>query len=155
MPTISTRRSSQRVQATRCVCSSSVRPAAVDGERGFSVSPDIQQMIAFRKRHPILQRSRFFTGETNKRGLPDISWHGCQLNGPGWNDPECRVLAFTMGGFEGDADLQRHQPQLAGGGIAGQRKGQTVDADRPGENEKPSGGKKWSQHRESDEAPEL
>jgi isoamylase len=64
-----------------------------------------QKMIAFRKRHPILQRSRFFTGETNQRGLPDISWHGCQLSGPGWNDPECRVLAFTMGGFEGDADL--------------------------------------------------
>jgi glycogen operon protein len=64
-----------------------------------------KEMIAFRKRHPILQRSRFFTGEINKRGLMDIAWHGCRLACPGWDDPNCMVLAFTMGGFEGDADL--------------------------------------------------
>ncbi len=64
-----------------------------------------QQIIAFRKRHPILQRSRFFTGEVNKRGLLDLAWHSCQLAQPNWNDPECRVLACTLGGFEGDADL--------------------------------------------------
>ena len=64
-----------------------------------------QQIIAFRKRHPILQRSRFFTGEVNKRGLLDLAWHSCQLAQPNWNDPECRILACTLGGFEGDADL--------------------------------------------------
>ena len=64
-----------------------------------------QEMIAFRKRHPILQRRRFFTGETNERGLPDIAWHGCGLNSPGWDNPASRVLSFTMGGFDDDADL--------------------------------------------------
>ncbi|MFN8635324.1 MAG: glycogen debranching protein GlgX [Chloroflexota bacterium] len=64
-----------------------------------------QQMIAFRKRHPIVHRARFFTGETNERGLADVAWHGCQLNAPGWNDPSSRVLAYTMGGFANDADL--------------------------------------------------
>ena len=64
-----------------------------------------QEMIAFRKRHPILQRRRFFSGETNDRGLSDIAWHGCALGCPGWDDPTSRVLSFTMGGFEDDADL--------------------------------------------------
>ena len=62
-------------------------------------------MIAFRKRHPIVHRSRFFTGETNERGLPDVTWHGCQLYAPGWNDPNSRVLAYTMGGFGADPDM--------------------------------------------------
>ncbi len=64
-----------------------------------------QQMIAFRKAHPILRRTRFFNGQLNDRGLPDVAWHGCQLNGPGWNDPDCRVLAFTMAGFGDDPDI--------------------------------------------------
>ena len=64
-----------------------------------------QQMIAFRKRHPIVHRSRFFTGEQNERGLADISWHGCQLNAAGWDDPTSRVLAYTMGGFGADPDM--------------------------------------------------
>jgi glycogen operon protein len=64
-----------------------------------------QQMIAFRKRHPAVHRSRFFTGEVNERNLPDITWHGCKLNAPGWHDPHARVLAFTLGGFGGEADI--------------------------------------------------
>jgi isoamylase len=61
-----------------------------------------QQMIAFRKSHTILQRDCFFTGQVNQRGLPDIQWHGCHLNDPGWHDPTSRVLAFTLGGFVED-----------------------------------------------------
>ncbi len=64
-----------------------------------------QQMIAFRKRHPVVHRSRFFTGEVNERGLADITWHGCKLLSPGWNDPQARTLAFTLGGFDGEADI--------------------------------------------------
>jgi glycogen operon protein len=48
---------------------------------------------------------RFFEGEQNERGLPDIMWHGTQLNSPGWNDPEARCLAFTVGGFGNEPDL--------------------------------------------------
>jgi isoamylase len=58
-----------------------------------------QQMIAFRKSHNTLQRRRFFSGQLNRRGLADISWHGCRLYNPGWYDPSSRVLAFTLGGF--------------------------------------------------------
>jgi isoamylase len=58
-----------------------------------------KQMIAFRKSHPILHRHRFFTGQQNQRGLFDISWHGCRLNSPDWNDASSRVLACTLGGF--------------------------------------------------------
>jgi len=36
----------------------------------------------------------------NIRGLKDIEWHGCKLYAPGWDNPSCRVLGFTMGSFE-------------------------------------------------------
>ena len=74
-------------------------------EKHAGVFHFFKEMIAFRKRHPGLQRGSFFAGEVNARGLPDIAWHGCRLGAPGWNDPTSRVLAFTMGGAEGDTDL--------------------------------------------------
>ena len=64
-----------------------------------------KEMIAFRRRHPSVRRTGYFTGEKNERGLPDIAWHGCALDGPGWLDPGSSVLAFTLGGFGGDDDL--------------------------------------------------
>jgi glycogen operon protein len=64
-----------------------------------------KQMIAFRQTHPTLHRSRFFTGAVNERGLADIAWHGTMLNAPGWDDPSARALSWTMGGFDGAADI--------------------------------------------------
>jgi isoamylase len=65
-----------------------------------------QAMIDFRKRHPSVHRQRFFEGEViNTRDLKDIDWHGCKLYGPGFNDPDCHVLAFTMGGEDDEEDL--------------------------------------------------
>ena len=64
-----------------------------------------RDMISFRRRHSIVRRPNFFTGEMNDRGLPDIAWHGCKLYSPGWSDPSASALAFTMGGFDGDDDL--------------------------------------------------
>ncbi len=58
-----------------------------------------KNMIAFRKMNSSLRRDTFFSGETNDKGLKDIEWHGCALHAPGWNDPESKVLAFTMGSF--------------------------------------------------------
>ena len=72
------------------------------------------ELIAFRRSHETLRRSRYFTGEVNARGLADISWHGAKLHSPGWNDPGSKVLAFTLGGFpnkkpmgktDGDEDI--------------------------------------------------
>ena len=63
-------------------------------------------MIDLRKRHRSLTSSQYFTGEVrNDRGLPDIAWHGCNLNQPGWNDPGSGVLAFTLGGEGGEEDV--------------------------------------------------
>ena len=57
------------------------------------------QLIGFRQRHPNLHRTTWFRGRRNERDLPDIAWHGCRLDSPGWSDPESRVLAFTLAGF--------------------------------------------------------
>ncbi len=64
-----------------------------------------QHLIKRRKQAKELLRPRYFTGEVNSRGVADISWHGTQLNAPGWQDPNARVLAFTLGGFGLDPDL--------------------------------------------------
>ena len=62
-------------------------------------------MIAFRRSHPNLQRQQFFNGETDAAGKPDVEWHGCSLDEPGWKDPDSHVLAFTLWGQERDNDL--------------------------------------------------
>ncbi|HVU65754.1 MAG TPA: glycogen debranching protein GlgX [Ktedonobacteraceae bacterium] len=64
-----------------------------------------QRMIAFRRNHPNLQRAQFLTGQPDATGKPDIAWHGCKLNEPGWNDAHSRVLAFTLWSQNRDQDL--------------------------------------------------
>ncbi len=64
-----------------------------------------KRMIGFRKRHAAVRKNAFFSGKLNDRGMPDVAWHGCRLDSPGWNDPHARVLAFTLAGFDGDADI--------------------------------------------------
>ena len=74
-------------------------------EKNSDILRFFKLMIAFRKRYGNLCRRGFFNGEVNERGLVDISWHGCKLFSPGWHDPNSRVLAYTLGGFEGEADI--------------------------------------------------
>lgn len=62
-------------------------------------------MIEFRKRHAALRQRQFFNGAVNERGLPDLSWHGTKLHAPDWLNPEARVLAMTLAGFDGDSDI--------------------------------------------------
>jgi isoamylase len=62
-------------------------------------------MIAFRKRFSTLHRDDFFGDSRNARGVAEVAWHGCLLDQPGWNDPECRVLSFTLGGLHDEEDL--------------------------------------------------
>jgi isoamylase len=67
-----------------------------------------KMLIAARSQFPHFRAGRlgrFFKGELNERGLPDIAWHGTQLNKPGWNDPNARCLAYTLGGFNGAPDI--------------------------------------------------
>jgi glycogen operon protein len=67
----------------------------------------VRKMIALRKRHPSIMRRRFLTGKvTEQKNIPDISWHGTELNKPLWFEPESKILAFTLTGIEQDeADL--------------------------------------------------
>ncbi len=80
-------------------------------EKRSDVLRFFSHMIALRKSHSILHRSRFFSGQVNRRGIKDIDWHGCRLYSPGWNDPNSRALAFTLGGFAQEAspeDVDMH-----------------------------------------------
>jgi len=64
-------------------------------------------MIALRKRHPCLMRRRFLTGvPVGGSDIPDVSWHGINIDAPLWNDPEAQVLAFTLAAVaDGEADI--------------------------------------------------
>lgn len=64
-----------------------------------------KMLIAFRLQHSAVHGSRYFTGTVNDRGLADITWHGCELEAPNWDDPDNRVLSVTLGGAEDDADI--------------------------------------------------
>lgn len=60
-------------------------------------------MIALRKRHPSLRQHHFLTGEPHEEdGMPDITWHGTQIDEPPWHDPDNRHLAFTLAGVTPD-----------------------------------------------------
>ena len=67
----------------------------------------VQNMIALRKRHASIMRRRFLTGKTMEgRDIKDISWHGAKIDNPLWEDPDTRLLAFTLAGVSNDeADL--------------------------------------------------
>lgn len=57
------------------------------------------KMVEFRKNNNSLRRGEFYNGSINEIGLADISWHGCKLNQPGWEDSFSKALAFTIGSF--------------------------------------------------------
>lgn len=63
----------------------------------------VQLMIALRKRHASIMRRRFLTGKTiNDRGIPEIQWHGTEINKPLWDDSSAKILVFTLAGIESD-----------------------------------------------------
>ncbi|HEX5417170.1 MAG TPA: glycogen debranching protein GlgX [Chloroflexota bacterium] len=64
-----------------------------------------RRLIEFRRSHTVLRRSTFFSNAVNERGIQDVEWHGTRLHDPGWGDPSAHALAFTLGSFDGGADL--------------------------------------------------
>lgn len=76
-------------------------------EKNAGMLAFVKRMIALRRRHASLRRRRFLTGRPGRgQELPDISWHGRRLHRPPWDDPEARLLAFTLAGVaEGEAHL--------------------------------------------------
>ncbi|MBF0207860.1 MAG: glycogen debranching enzyme [Oligoflexia bacterium] len=73
-------------------------------EKNWDLLRFFKGLIAFRRRSRSLSRDDFFTGVQNARGVCDIEWHGCRLHSPGWNDPHCKVLSFTLGAESNAAD---------------------------------------------------
>ena len=71
-----------------------------DVEEKASLFRFFKQMIALRRRHASLRRKSFLTGHVNRRGVPDIRWHGLELDQAEWGNPVSRVLAFTLSGEE-------------------------------------------------------
>ncbi len=70
-------------------------------EKNADVLRFVQELIAFRMRHPCLRRKHFLTGKRrNSRGILDIEWHGIEPGSRPWDDPEGRFIAFTMGGID-------------------------------------------------------
>jgi glycogen operon protein len=74
-------------------------------EKNASLLRFWKMVIAARPDFRAGRPGRFFKGEVNERGLPDVVWSGTQLGNPGWNDPNARCLAYTLGGFEGRRDV--------------------------------------------------
>jgi glycogen operon protein len=56
-----------------------------------------RELIALRKRHPSLQRTRFLNGHSGSSPA-EIHWYGEDLDPPVWQDPDARVLCFTLPG---------------------------------------------------------
>jgi isoamylase len=66
---------------------------------GADMTRFVRELIALRKRHANLRRTRFLTGVAAAgQTQPDIAWHGERLNEPAWYDHGARLLAFTLGG---------------------------------------------------------
>ncbi len=59
-------------------------------------------MIALRRRHPSLRRTRFIQEKPSDGDVPGIVWYGDTLAPPDWDDPESRVLCFTVSGMQPD-----------------------------------------------------
>ncbi len=64
----------------------------------------VKLMIQFRKNHPSLRRRQYYWGETDRRGRPEVTWHGVRLHQPDWGH-ESHSLAFTLSGFDSGADM--------------------------------------------------
>ncbi len=68
-------------------------------ERNRDMLDFVRGMIALRRRHPSLRRARFLTGAPAEgQTLPDMQWHGQELEAPPWRDAEAQTLAFTLAG---------------------------------------------------------
>lgn len=67
-----------------------------------------KEMIAFRKRHPILSRDSFFKGIShNDCQEPDVVWHGKTMNSPDWSVNSHIIACILNGGYAKDDNKKR------------------------------------------------
>jgi len=65
-----------------------------------------KEIIAFRKRHPSLRRTRFFTGRDNDRNsISDINWYSPVLTQPDWSK-KSKSLACLIDGSRLETDAE-------------------------------------------------
>ena len=65
-----------------------------------------KEIIAFRKRHPSLRRTRFFTGRDNDRNsISDINWYSTVLTQPDWSK-KSKTLACLIDGSRLETDAE-------------------------------------------------
>jgi glycogen operon protein len=99
----------------------------------------VRELIALRKRHPCLMRRRFLSGrKVGATGLPDISWHGFELQWPLWHDPAAKLVAFTLSGLSREEEhvhvilnMYDHALYLPLPPVEGRRWYRSVDTARP------------------------
>ncbi|MBI3091024.1 MAG: glycogen debranching protein GlgX [Candidatus Tectomicrobia bacterium] len=76
-----------------------------------------RQLVQLRKKEPILQRRRFFTGRSvNESGKKDIMWlapDGHEMGDQEWRNPEARALAVRMDASAID-EVDVHGNKVAG-----------------------------------------
>jgi len=64
-----------------------------------------KELIAFRKRYPILQKRKFFPGENlDFEHVRDIYWYGRHLDKVDWNDPHIKTLCCFLDGTKDHSD---------------------------------------------------
>ncbi len=71
-------------------------------ERNADMLRFTRGLIALRHRHPSLRRARFVAADPPNGDPPGIVWYGATLEAPDWDDPENRVLCFTVNGLRPD-----------------------------------------------------
>ncbi|MGA1794615.1 MAG: glycogen debranching protein GlgX, partial [bacterium] len=60
-----------------------------------------KKAIDFRKRYPVINRKRFYSGRDHDAdGVPDIEWFGANLEPPPWDDPGLRFICYQLDGSE-------------------------------------------------------
>jgi len=68
-----------------------------EAERHPDVLQFFRRAIDFRRRHAVLQRTRFYRGrDADGDRFPDIGWFGADGGPPRWDDPETRTLGFVV-----------------------------------------------------------
>ncbi len=70
-------------------------------EQNSDILEFCKKAIAFRKRYPILERRRFFTGkDTNGDKVPDIVWLDRRLKFPKWDSSKLKTICFQLDSSE-------------------------------------------------------
>jgi len=67
-----------------------------------------KKMIEFRKKHPILRSTLFFTGIKGENyATEDISWHGTEISQPDWDGDDPVISALINGQYAEESSYSR------------------------------------------------